>query len=116
MVVAGDALSPPSPPAAATGVGPSSPTFAQPLWDGCIDRFHREAEERATRLTRENEQARKDLIDKLQQVMRLCREATMNINVALTPMDRLADEFGSKVKIEKNPATLSVRVKRIEKS
>jgi hypothetical protein len=40
----------------------------------------------------------------------------MNINVALTPMDRLADEFGSKVKIEKNPATLSVRVKRIEKS
>lgn len=69
MVVAGDALSPPSPPAAATGVGPSSPTFAQPLWDGCIDRFHREAEERATRLTRENEQARKDLIDKLQQVL-----------------------------------------------
>jgi hypothetical protein len=49
---------------------PSSPSFAQAsLWDGCVERSYQEAEDRALRLASENEQSRKDLIDKLQQVL-----------------------------------------------
>jgi len=78
-------------------VGPSSPSFAHSsLWDGCVDRLQQEAEERASR---QNDQARRQLLSSLQEVIRLCRITTMNINCALCPPDKLADELGSKMKI-----------------
>jgi len=100
---------PPPPPQDALLVGenpqldlqpPSSPPFATAsLWVGCLERCFEDAERRAARIARENEESRSEVMKKLNEAIRLCRQATMNITYALNPPDKLADELGCKMRI-----------------
>lgn len=49
-------------------VGAASPSFAAPLWDGCVERLREEANEHALHLARQKEVARQDVIIQLQHV------------------------------------------------